>query len=872
MESWNGGGNVLKRYAGWCVGLMIVACAGQAAPPTEDTVLAFPNAGFEDGAKGWSLDAMSTIVKGKAATGDFSLRTVDTDNKKGGSSARGPKIPITVTGRFEISGKVLPVSGSGLGLYVGAYDANNKCLTGQSHVLALPSGPTGKWSSFHGTFAAPKGSTYLQVWLHSYSMAVVEAYVDDLRILFKKDMTMQWKRDLGTIKERLVQLNLGGTEAVDVGSIVKDQKPDGSWADVDYSDGERTYWKASKHCGRLLTLARAYRRGATDPAVTKGVLAQAVGRGLDYWCTRNPKNPNWWWNVIGIPRTMYRVLLLAEPVLDATQMAAGCKVVANAKLGMTGQNLVWVAECTIARGCLEGDASLTGQAFEAISDEVRITTGEGVQPDYSFYQHGQQLYSGGYGKGFSHDCPYFAALAAGTTFAFSPEKVDIMVRYLLDGQQWMVRNKVFDYSACGRELARTGGGRSGGLATACDDAAQLGHPRTAELKAFAARLREGIGPKTPALVGNRNFWRAEYSTHHRPGYFASVRLASKRLQLSETCNSENMRGECLSDGVNYIYRTGEEYRRIMPVWDWRRLPGTTEEQTGKKPRPGGGRGSRTFAGGVSDGQYGLAAMDFAKGRLTARKAWFFFDQEFVCLGTGIACPTDNPVTTSLNQCLLHGDVRVADAQGERVLPHGTHELTGVRWVYHDGVAYVPVQPGAMTVRNDTQTGSWKQISYPLSDEPVKTDVFSAWIDHGKKVANGTYAYVVAPTVTEKSASGYAKSLPVTVLANRPDLQAAYHAGLRRAEFVFYKAGSCAVPGVGEVSVDQPCALMAAWTDQGLALSAANPEHKGLMLNVAVPGAWRGEGAKAAGDHTTVQFSLPDGVAFAGSTVTIALAK
>jgi hypothetical protein len=45
-----------------------------------------------------------------------------------------------------------------------------------------------------------------------------------------------------------------------------------------------------------------------------------------------------------------------------------------------------------------------------------------------------------------------------------------------------------------------------------------------------------------------------------------------------------------------------------------------------------------------------------------------------------------------------------------------------------------------------------------------------------------------------------------------------------------------------------------------------------MLNVAVPGAWRGEGAKAAGDHTTVQFSLPDGVAFAGSTVTIALAK
>jgi chondroitin AC lyase len=434
----------------------------------------------------------------------------------------------------------------------------------------------------------------------------------------------------------------------------------------------------------------------------------------------------------------------------------------------------------------------------------------------------------------------------------------------------MARNGVFDYSACGRELVRAGGGRSGSLISACLDAAKLGHPRTDELEAMAERLSKGIGPKTPALVGHRTFWRSEYSAHHRPDYFASVRLASKRVQLSETCNSENMLGEYLSDGVNYIYRTGEEYRGIMPVWDWRKIPGITVENLARKPKPGGGRGTRTFAGGVNDGMYGLAAMDFAKGKLSARKAWFFFDDEYVCLGAGITCQTDDPVTTALNQCRLNGDVKVSDTTGVRVLSRGDHRLPGVRWLYHDGVAYIPCEPTALKVRNDTQTGSWKLISYGQKDEPVSMDVFSAWIDHGKQVADGSYAYVVAPTMDEKTVATYASRMPVQVLENSSDAQAVYHPELKRVEAVFYKKGACVVPGIGEFRVDQPCALMASWADGDLSISAANPEHAGLTLHVAVPGRWTGADAKVDGTRTILRLSLPDGPEYAGSPVTVSL--
>ena len=44
-----------------------------------------------------------------------------------------------------------------------------------------------------------------------------------------------------------------------------------------------------------------------------------------------------------------------------------------------------------------------------------------------------------------------------------------------------------------------------------------------------------------------------------------------------------------------------------------------------------------FVGGVSDGEYGVSAMNLSHISLplSAQKSWFFFDDEVVCLGSGI---------------------------------------------------------------------------------------------------------------------------------------------------------------------------------------------------------------------------------------------
>ena len=144
-------------------------------------------------------------------------------------------------------------------------------------------------------------------------------------------------------------------------------------------------------------------------------------------------------------------------------------------------------------------------------------------------------------------------------------------------------------------------------------------------------------------------------------------MSSQRTRASECCNDEGKQSHHLADGLTYLLRDGGEYRDIFPVWDWRRLPGTTAVQApgALDPAGVGGRGEKTFVGGVSDGEYGLAVMELGRGGLRARKSWFYFDESFVCLGTGIGCDNEaGPVFTSLNQCLLRGLVTAYGKGGE----------------------------------------------------------------------------------------------------------------------------------------------------------------------------------------------------------------
>ena len=521
----------------------------------------------------------------------------------------------------------------------------------------------------------------------------------------------------------------------------------------------------------------------------------------------------------------------------------------------TGQNLVWGVTLQVMRGCLEASPDIIQEAYGRMYEEIRLAKPgqEGVQADFSFHQHGPQLYSGGYGLGFASNGAEFIHHARGTRFAAPEPVVDVMKGYVLDGQQWMLRGDTFDYSAVGREITRPGKtGRS--MLDAAARLAELGGGRGDELDALVTRM-ETADAECP-LSGNRHFWRSDYTAHHRPGYFVSVRTASRRNRRSEICNTEGRLSHHLADGVMYVYLDGKEYADIFPVWDWQRIPGTTCEQM-DWPEKGdvGGVGETRFVGGVSDGEYGFAAMDFKRGVLKARKAWFCFDDAIVCLGAGITCDSLNTVLTSVNQCHLRGNVFVSS--GAQPLESGIRTLSTPTWVHHDSVGYVFPEPGVVHIANHAQTGRWSDIGTG-SAKKMTLDVFSLWLNHGKRVTGDRYAYIVYPAISREELEQRAGAQAFEILANSGELQAVRHDASGILQVAFWEAGRLDCGEGRFVRVDQPCLLMMRDTGTEVGIAVSNPLNTPLTVYVDTDGALKGEACTALpGGGTRIALTLPD---------------
>ncbi len=640
--------------------------------------------------------------------------------------------------------------------------------------------------------------------------------------------------------------------------FAKKLSPDGSWPNINYNDTARTRWQVGQHLDRLLLMSKAY-RVARDAGKADAPLKEKIDLAFAHWLDHDYKNSNWWWNEIGTPQLLGETLLLLSPEIAKPQLDKAIAILKRADWNKwTGQNLIWGTEIQITRGILEENTDVVSAAFTRMYQEVRITTEEGIQPDYSFHQHGAQLYNGSYGLAFANDVGRLIAYSWDTPWQAPADKLDIFTNYMVDAQAWMIWDRVFDYSAVGREIVRKGKsavprswaggpvspvGAAYSLLNTVDLLSQHSLPRLDEWQAFESRLR--LEPRATPLFGNKHFWCSDYMAHRRLTWFVSIKMLSDRMINAELVNDEGKKSHHLSEGATLIYRSGNEYRDIFPAWDWRKIPGTTAEQNDLTPDANEihFKGATRFVGGVSDGTYGLAFMHLKRGDLTGHKAWFCFDDEIVALGAGITCTSDKPVFTTVNQCNLSGQIN-----------QGFNPQR--RWVHHDGIGYIfPLRPNpadknpatpppnvAVALRH--QTGSWSDIG-PGPSDPVTLQVVTIGIDHGSHPLSTSYAYMILPDTAADEVARRSQRLDIDILANNADLQAVYHRGLEIVMAAFFTPGK-----LGNITVDQPCLLIL----RNGKLTLANPENKALAIGVTV-------------GNVSRQLTLPAG-SVAGSSVTI----
>ncbi len=285
------------------------------------------------------------------------------------------------------------------------------------------------------------------------------------------------------------------------------------------------------------------------------------------------------------------------------------------------------------------------------------------------------------------------------------------------------------------------------------------------------------------------FWNSDYMSHQRPGYLACIKTVSTRTVGSESGNGEGLKNYHLAMGTMCLMKTGREYDRIYPLWNWRMLPGLTCAQS-EAPFPEipwgeGSRGTTLFAGGVSDGTYGASAFDFNRDGVQARKGWFCFDGEIVCLGAGIQSESKDEVITTIEQNWRTGEVSAGTGGASSpVVPDQTTDLKNDRWLLHGTTGYFFPEAQQAWVRTQPRKGSWYDInqSYPMTQSG---EVFAAWIDHGLTPRDAAYAYVVLPNTDATQLAAY---VPPQILANTPQLQAVWHDRLKILEAVFLRTG------------------------------------------------------------------------------------
>ena len=134
-------------------------------------------------------DGFGAISSEQAASGKHSLKITDAQKDRG-SNIVSARIPVDGGGNFVLRGKVFGVSGDGVGLYVRTLDKGRRMLNpvdarGNMPSIGTVGGSSKKWEAFAFPFTAPKATAFLQVWIHSYNAALVEAYLDDLAIVKK---------------------------------------------------------------------------------------------------------------------------------------------------------------------------------------------------------------------------------------------------------------------------------------------------------------------------------------------------------------------------------------------------------------------------------------------------------------------------------------------------------------------------------------------------------------------------------------------------------------------------------------------------------------------------------------------------------------
>ncbi len=591
-------------------------------------------------------------------------------------------------------------------------------------------------------------------------------------------------------------------KTIDIKKLLKTVESDGHWSDINYEGIKKSSWEPTLHVDRILELTRAYNTKSSSYYHSTEI-AYAIHKTLGYWFQKKLICSNWWYNEIGIPKTLGSVFVLFEDQLSSSEKEEAIAVMNNSTFKMTGQNKVWLSGNIFIRALLQNDYDLAKQAGENILSEIVVEQQnngsiEGIREDHSFHQHGQQQQFGNYGAAFISSMSFWAKVFSGTSFAINQDKLNILSDLINQGYNRILWKGYMDMNCLGRQFFQRAAARK--ASAVVYTAKTLSEIDLKNRAKYQRLIENNIQKKNNdrSINGLYHFWKSDQTIFRTPEWMTSIRMSSPGTLGGEAGNGDNLKGYYMSDGATYTYVDGDEYSDIFPLWDWRKLPGITAYESDsalKLLNFSGYSNQGNFVGNVNDGVSGLTTFQLMRDGLKASKSWILTNDFILCLGAGINTNSDSVVTSSIEQRLKAPNVDLLvlnNKKWEKTVLVEKNQARDIR-LFHNKTGYIVLKADKLKATDEDRIGSWSDIMQTYPKEMIEQQrVISLWLDHGIKPQNSAYQYIIIPaSTTQKVADFDLKS--IQVLHNSAEKQVLYLANERKIYIAAYKPVDLKLP-------------------------------------------------------------------------------
>ena len=683
------------------------------------------------------------------------------------------------------------------------------------------------------------------------------------------------------------------------------------WPDVNYYDKGLDSWFTAEHVYRVTTMLQALTVNGSslknDPQVRT-----AAHCALNVWLGNDWQNPNWYFNEIRIPLHLTGQLLMLGDNATSFEIEKIKEISFRAAWWLSrstdvGANLLWMIQIEIYRSLATNNVTGIEQGFTRMWQDItlRSTSGQGVQYDWSYHFHGQQLLSGSYGFIWAELIFSFVVCTRDTQFAVGDQQLSLFVDFITKGDAWMIRGSNWDWTVIGRAIGRPEREQRVGFYTPSirkvADIVQDNDTKI-QLLNFADRL-DGLS-NASALIGNKNFFHSDYLVHHRKNWTAAIHMQSPRTQPAECINGENQKAEHTGQGVLNLYIGNTyDYDNVYPLWNWQAINGITVEHDIPLERCNGAAFPwilLSFVGGVSDDQYGLAMMDTASHNLTAQRSWHFYDDAIIALATNLTLRTSTTAWTTLASRLLpteritigfFNSTIITVSDGNYSFPYVQGKTSNIQWIHIGGsdIAYLlqsQQQYDSLGIQLNNKTANYLDIG--AYNATVSGRVLTIWINHGVGPYVLDYNYMILPNVSLETIPSvikqYTEEQVFSCVSTNDNFHGTMWPSLKRASFVLWKnvttTFSCKNP-LFEISIQVTDAGVYLFSENATSftLTASHPTRLAGTVKVTVDRVGSGKGCTSSSSSssdnvgtTDVTLSLPSSDVYLGASVNVTCEK